>query len=62
VSSDTILARDLRIGDVVKRVGRPDTIVIELQKTDTHMLVTARSVLHYKLNDPVVVVFPRAET
>lgn len=53
MTSDTILASALREGDVIKRQGRPDAIVIGLIDTGANMLVTAQSVLHYRLNDPV---------
>lgn len=55
MTSDTILASNLREGDVIKRQGRPDSIVITTINTGAHMLVTAQSILHYRLNDPVIV-------
>lgn len=62
MTSDTILASGLREGDIIKRQGRPDTLVLSIVRTSTHMLVTAQLVLTYRRNDPVVVDRPELHT
>lgn len=53
MTSDTILASGLREGDVIKVQGRPDSIVMAVVNTGTHMLVTVQSIRNYQINAPV---------
>lgn len=55
MSSDTILASNLRKGDLIKRQGQPDGEVIEFTPTDTRFRVKVVQIWHYWPNAPVVI-------